>query len=200
MATKSKKLVSRVNQEKELKDLIQALKNNCKDAAFFDSTIKKIMSLKGQLDIDPTLLHIPMSDVVKIYDFKFFRVIRTKKEFVYHQNGYYLIVKPWMQTLYGQLDAVCAYEDEVKDEDKMEMYDSFKNTTLAVLGMPTMAFSDPDFFFDIAIRYMTFLNKKVEESLSEVQDEDESANEQFKEETLMAEALAQALAENKEEN
>ena len=141
-----------------------------------------------------------MSDVVKIYDFKFFRVIRTKKEFVYHQNGYYLIVKPWMQTLYGQLDAVCAYEDEVKDEDKMEMYDSFKNTTLAVLGMPTMAFSDPDFFFDIAIRYMTFLNKKVEESLSEVQDEDESANEQFKEETLMAEALAQALAENKEEN
>ena len=52
------KKTKRTDLKSELDKQVAALKTNCKDAAFFDSQIEKILSLKGQIDVEEVRLLI----------------------------------------------------------------------------------------------------------------------------------------------
>lgn len=74
--------------KKELKEVVEKIKGNSKDAKFADMLIDRLLSLKGQIDVEPAVVHIPLTGREEVVDtggcFKF-----TRNEFatVYQQNG-----------------------------------------------------------------------------------------------------------------
>ena len=77
---------NREELEKKMSEKIAKLKALCNDAHYSDKLINDILSLKAQLDIEPTYIHIPTKSVMKDeagndieYNFDQFILIKTKK-------------------------------------------------------------------------------------------------------------------------
>jgi hypothetical protein len=64
--------------KKQLEEQIILLKGQCKDAHYFDTLIDKILSLKGQIDVEPMLLYFQSTPNDKIVQNKNFRIIRNE--------------------------------------------------------------------------------------------------------------------------
>lgn len=81
-----------IDLKKELKDAMAALKATCKDAAFFDSQMDRILSLKGQVDVEPVRVAIWEKDVKREVKGDTYWIALTKDKAVYHTYGGYTIV------------------------------------------------------------------------------------------------------------
>lgn len=81
-----------VDLKKELKDAVAALKATCKDAAFFDSQMDRILSLKGQVDVEPVRIAVWEKDVKKEVKGDTYYLALTKDKAVYHAYGGYTVV------------------------------------------------------------------------------------------------------------
>ena len=77
---------------KELKDAVAALKTQCKDVAFFDSQMDRILSLKGQVDVEPVRIAVWEKEVVREVKGDTYWIALTKTQAVYHTYGGYTIV------------------------------------------------------------------------------------------------------------
>ena len=77
---------------KELKDAVAALKTQCKDAAFFDSQMDRIMSLKGQVDVEPVRIAVWEKEVVREVKGDTYWIALTKTQAIYHAYGGYTVV------------------------------------------------------------------------------------------------------------
>lgn len=87
-----KKKEKQVDLKKELKDAVSALKTTCNDAAFFDSQMDRIMSLKGQMDVEPVRVAVWEKDVVREVKGDTYWISLTKDKAVYHTYGGYTVV------------------------------------------------------------------------------------------------------------
>ena len=60
------------NKKKALKEQIEITKeqirSNSKDVAFANKLIGNLLSLKGQFDLDPSILHVSTKEVIKSFD------------------------------------------------------------------------------------------------------------------------------------
>lgn len=146
------------------------------------------MIKKGEIDVEPSLIHVSVDAVVREYDFKSFQLIRTKNEIIYKQNGYRMIIKPWLHSIYGQLDFLLSCKDkeeELSEEEKKNLEDLLSASAI-ILQLPTIAFTEDQFMFETATNTIKYMNRLAEKSM-ELKEEDEEANEQFKEAVLAAE-------------
>lgn len=180
-------------QQKELEEAKVKLLNNCKDRRFGEILIDKVLSLKGQLSIEPEIISVSVDSILKEYEFEHFRLIRTKNEIIYNSNGYKIIVKPWVSSLYGHLDALLNYKDKLdtlKEKEKT-IYEDLFNASMIILQIPLLAFTDDNFMFDLAMLYIKHLNGLAEESLKlkEETQEDISKNKEFKDASILSEKL-----------
>lgn len=189
---------NRENLEKKLKEKIAKLKALCNDAHYSDKLLNDIFSIKSQLDIEPTYIHIPVSDVCKDengndveIDFKYFTLIKTKRNIILSVNGYKVIVSPWIKSLYQQLDFLIEYHyryDSLTDEQKGN-YDALLSGTMTIIMFPLNCFFDDDWIevaTDLTRRQNDMFEKYLEYPL---QEDDEEENEKFRADIEFAQEL-----------
>ena len=79
-------------ERKELKEKldkqISILKTQCKDAKFADSLIGEILSLKGQIDVNQTLVHIESTEEDEVIQASRFKITRNSNAVVWQADGY----------------------------------------------------------------------------------------------------------------
>ena len=151
----------------EIETTINQIKTNSQDAKFADKLIEKLMSLKGQYDVEPTRLYVPEKDVIKEYDNDNLRIVKCKDCIIWqHKGGFTFVVKPTMRALYEYIDGMLAMKDnyESLSDDLRQLYEASYFGMSLILQAPMFAVADDEFFVDLA----TFIGegvKKVSEKL-----------------------------------
>lgn len=184
--------------KKEIKETSIKLKGICSDTKFADELIDRLLSLKGQYDVEPTLVHVPISSIIKTYDYGHFKLYRTEKGIVFHIAGMYQLIPPMMQTLYGQLEWLLDQKDNLLllNEEQREMYDAIFGATMVILMNPSICFSDDEYYIDIATYITSKQNELFEKLLNEdLQPEDVVADTEFNKTVEFAEQLKEEAEE-----
>jgi hypothetical protein len=203
--------------KKQLEDKVKVLKTQCKDARFADVLIGDILSLKGQMDVEPASVFVgaDIDSEIKQSAYHIFRTkpyketvkgidITTDKEtekevfhagkIVFAINGYKVIISEQLDMYHFPFNALLQAHDEydkLTEQEKKSYEDLLSNVCLA-MQMPTMIFSNPELYQKIMNVYIPCLNKMVEDAMNApLQPDDEQKNEEFKEKVEFAENLKQ---------
>lgn len=180
-------------------ETVEKLKELCDNKEEFDLLFTKIVDLKSQLDIEPTLVHVPIESIIKEYDFGHFKLYRTMKGIVFHMAGMNQVIPPMMQTLYGQLDWLLNQKDsydKLSEEDK-EMYDAVFGGTMSILMNPTICFCNDKYWTDIALYVTSKQNELFEEMLNTpLMSEDVEADAKFNQDIAFVEDLKESIQES----
>jgi hypothetical protein len=176
------------------------LKANSKDAHFADTLISDLLSLKGQLEHQPTLVHIAEDDIVSRFDGAHFEMCTTKDgTAVYRTRGGYTIVADYGLTSLNQAirDFITLSKNEVKlSESEMEAVLLDLDANAHVLNIPMLAFSDLSFKFDLAKMVVSFLRDTYEKAIdAPLQDETPVENKVFRDGVM---AIKDTVSELKE--
>lgn len=174
-------------EKKELKakidEVVNQIKTNSKDAKFAASLIDKLLSLKGQLDVEPMRFGIPEKDVIKEYDNDSIRFVRCKGYIAFQvKGGFSVLVSPRMSGLYQHLEVVLDMKDKYDEltEEQKETYDFLYLATTQILQLGIFATCDDEFFFGIAEDIVKRFQTMTEKSLSaDLQDETHKENAEF---------------------
>lgn len=145
------------------------MKQNSKNEAEFDERIEELLNIKAQLDIVPTELIIEAKTENKYYEFNGYRFTRCKDCIIYHQSGYDIVVKSWIQSLYGTLEYMLDLYDS-KDKWKTDDKDMFETLLAAVtlfFSFPSIAFTDDNFMIDSYKFLMQRMTQLVQEKLNQ---------------------------------
>lgn len=184
--------------KKKLDEAKKKIKANSKDAHFADALVDELLSLKGQLGIEPTLVHIPVDDVVKTLKGETFEMSLTKHgDAIYHVYGGYTIVADGnrMRSLANAIADYVVNQELVDklDEKEREAYDLDLSASAYVLNIPMLAFSDPNLKYDLATRMVSWLRESYETALAQ------PLQEETREQDAAFEDAAKAI-ENLKEN
>lgn len=182
--------------KERLDEIIKQIKTNSKDAHFADKLIGDLLSVKGQLGIEP--LELDCGKKVAEFLGETYRITLTDKGVLYHEyGGYNIFVTPNNEALYETLANIVINKDayasaSYEDKEKFEL-------TLSAVGycltVPKIAFTDVDLTFDIAKRVIDFIMNQYKELMNaELQEETPVENAEFKEATLAVETLKEAIA------
>lgn len=184
--------------KKEIKEISIKLKGICNDAKFADELIGRLLSLKGQYDVEPTLVHVPITSIIKTYDYGHFRLYRTEKGIVFHMSGIYQLIPPMAQTLYGQLNWLLDQKDNLPllNDEQKEIYDALFGATTAILMAPGVAFSNDEYYIGLATYITQKQNELFEKLLNQdLQPEDAAADAEFNEKVEFVEKLKEDAKE-----
>lgn len=178
-----------------MKETISQLKGICNDAKFADKLVQDIISLQKQMDIEPTLVHIPVSSAMKEYDFGHFKIIDTNYGIIFQTNGYKVIVNAWITSLYGQLKALMYYKDQYDklSEQEQDNYEALLGGTTLILMNPLVCFTDDDYWINQATEIAKKQNELFQSLLNTpLQPEDTVADEEFKDQMEFWENLKES--------
>lgn len=187
-----------------LKERLDEVKNNLitnsKDAHWAKNAIDELLSLKGQLEHEPTLVYLPVKDVEnKLEGGTFEMSIMKDGTAVYHTyGGLTVVAKPNLTSLAGTIAEYVGSQEYVAtlNEEEKELFDLDLSAFGYIMSLPMFAFSNKEFTYSIASNIVEFLRKSADELLNEElheeTSEDVEMNERFKDASL-------ALEEMKEE-
>lgn len=155
--------------KKKLDEAIAQLKNNSKDAKFAEKLIDNILSYKGQLDIEPTIIHLPTKGMVKEYDMDSIKFYRFNDCIVFKAlGGYKVIVDANCAGLFEHLNVLLDMKDiydNLSDERK-EAYDMLYSATFYQFISPLISVGSDKAFFGIATEIIKHLNELTDEALN----------------------------------
>lgn len=184
--------------KQKLEETKAKLKANSKDAHFADALISDLLSLKGQIEHEPTLVHVALDDVQKELKGDTYEMRITKDgQAIYHvYGGYTIVVNPRMIVLHDELcrfmsldDNIDQYTDEEKETILMD-----REVSAWVLSAPMYAFSDIDLKYKIATDIVEWLNAQTQEMLNaELPDDDTEKNAEFEEAVKGIDSLKEVL-------
>jgi hypothetical protein len=193
--------LKRVEQEKKQKlmkifnDSVAKLKSISKDAHFTDTIIEKIVSTQKEMDLESTLVYIPLNEMEKEYDFEYFKIIKTKSAIIYNMTGYIQIIYPYCRSLYGMWEYILDLKDKYDSSDieTRELYDTLFYGANAIMMNPSYAFTDNELFEKLAINISEIQNeyfkKLLKKSESELKDENPDKNDSFNDTVNVLEEL-----------
>ena len=178
--------------KKQLDETVAQIKNNSKDAKFADSLVDKLLSLKGQIDVEPARIHVDEKDVIKEYDNDSIRFIKCKTCIIFQaKGGMSVVVKPTMTALFDHLTILLEMKDNYDEltEEGQKHYEMLYSATVLMLEVLIFATCDDEMFFgvvnDILARFNKFteteLNKDLQEETPKENAEFENLNEAFNE-------------------
>ena len=159
--------------KKQIKEIVLQIKTNSKDAHFADKLVDKLLSLKGQLDVEPTRIHIEEKDVIKEYDFGSTTYTKYKGGIIFHaKSGMDIVIRPDLHSLYEHINVMLEMKDnyEKLNEDMKKAYENIYTATSWILTSPIYATIDDNMFFGIATDILKHFNeycKKQEQNLQE---------------------------------
>lgn len=187
--------------KKDLADIKAKIKANSTDAHFADTLIAELLSIKGQIDHEPTIVHIPLSDVEDKLEGETFAIYSLKSgDVAYHLKGGYTLIAS--NRFFSLNDALRGYvanqhivDTELNTEDK-ELYEKDLWASTYLLNLPTIAFSDLEFKYKIVNRIIEYLDELQKKLLvdAELQDETPNADKAFKDATLALEDIKSDIA------
>lgn len=187
--------MSKEELKEQLEKVKTQIKTNSKDAHFAEKLIDELLSIKGQLSIEPTFMHIELKDIEKIYRDSTGEMFVTKNGYaVYHvYGGYTIIADVRMQALHHTIADLANTEELIAnlDEETKEAFELDMSASRVILNAPMVSFSDVDMKFESATQLLRILNEAYDRLVSEpLQDETPEENANF-------EAAAIALEEAK---
>lgn len=192
--------------KKKLEEVKSQLKGITTDAAFADKLIDKMLSYKGQLDTEETIVHVPIKNVVNEYKGDTFEMATLKDgTAVYHvYGGLTVVANPNLLNLVGTIEGYieAGKNEEMLTDEERKNYELDLSAFAYVMSLPMFCFSDMAFKYEIASKVVEFLREKTEEALNrELEDEtreDIEDNNAFRDATMALEELKEEL--NKEAN
>lgn len=186
---------------KKLNDVKKKIKANSKDAHFAEALIDEALSLKGQLCVEPTIVHIPIEDVVKSFKGDTFEMSVTKHgDAIYHVYGGYTIIADGnrMRSLAKTLTEYIMHEDIVDklNEKEKEAFIIDMEATANVLNIPMIAFSDVDLKYELATVVVKYMRELYQTALdAELQEETREQDVVFEDATKAHEYIKNAVKE-----
>lgn len=207
MNYKNIKIMETKDLKKDLADIKAKIKSNSVDAHYADTLIAELLSIKGQLDHEPTLVHIPLSTINDKLEGETFGMYDIATgDVVYRLKGGFTIVASdrfasFNETIKGYIANQHVVDYELTQEDK-ELYDMDLQATCMLLNLPTYTFSDLDFKYKIVNHIIEYLDELQNQLLldAELQDETPKENREFEEVTLATDALKEVLDLNEQKD
>lgn len=190
--------------KQRLEEVKTKLKSICKDAHYADALISDLVSLKGQLDHEPTLVHVPISGIDRSIKGNTFEMHITKDgQAVYHAyGGYTIVVDPRMSGLHSTIREFIDFDDngvEYTDEEK-EMILADRDVTAWVLSAPMYAFSNIDLKYKIATDIVEWINSFASDLLdANLPEDDVAKNIEFEQSVREVEELKNVMLDAERE-
>lgn len=152
--------------QEKLKEVKAKIVANSKDAHFANGLIDELIGLQKQADIEPTEIHIAISDVEKSYDFDAVKLTKTKVgKFIFEaKGGMWTIVDMRMQSLYGACEHICEYLDNPsndKDTDTLEQ--TFRDAMMYAFQTPILCSLDQRMLYDMMSQMLESFREYAEE-------------------------------------
>ena len=180
--------------KERLNDLVRQIKLNSKDAHFADKLIGDLLSVKGQMGVEPIALDCGKEE--DEWRGETFRITLTDKGVLYHEyGGYSVFVTPNNIALYDVLADLVENKEEYAEleGEKKKNFESLLAIIAYNVSLPRIAFLDKDFPQEIAIKTIEFLRNMYEGLMNkELQEETPKEDAKFKEATLALEDLKEA--------
>lgn len=180
--------------KERLDELVRQIKLNSKDAHFADKLIGDLLSVKGQMRIEPIALDCGKE--VDEWRGETFRITLTDKGVLYHEyGGYSVFVTPNNVALYDVLSDLVVNKEEYAEleGESRENFESLLTIIAYNVSLPRVSFLDKDYPQEIALKTMEFLRKMYDDLMSkELQDETPTEDAEFKEATLALEDLKES--------
>lgn len=185
----------------QLEEVKAKIKTNSKDAHFADALISELLSLKGQIDIEPTIVHILTSDIVDQLEGNTFSMIETKQgDAIYKVKGGYTIIADGAR-MSSLADTIKHYIRHHKEMDNMEgeeleLAKLELEAVAHVLNTPMFAFSDIDLAYKIATDVVKWMSSTYEELVNkDLQPEDREADAIYEDGMRAADDLVNIMKE-----
>ena len=181
-----------------------------KDAHFAKSLIEDLLSLQSQKCIEPTELHVPVSDVIDTLDFDAVSFKVCKTGLLFHaKSGYTVWIEPRCRALFGELFEILKAKkellekspEEIKemDEEEVDMREQYFSAWVHTLQMPVAASISPVILFKTAAAFLATFNEESErmlnQPLKEETVEDLIANDDAQKQEAVLDAMAEQLNE-----
>lgn len=187
----------------KLNELKTKIKTNSKDAHFAETLLDELLSIKGQIDVEPTLVHVPLADVDRELDGETFKMAVLKNgDAVYHVRGGYTLIADGSR-MFALAQTIKDYVDskdllgELTDEER-EMYELDMSASTYILNLPMYAFTDQDFKYDIATMCIKWLRESYDKALEEpLQEEDKELDDSFEDAAIALEDIKDGLKKTK---
>lgn len=187
----------------KLNELKTKIKTNSKDAHFAETLLDELLSIKGQIDVEPTLVHVPLADVDRELDGETFKMAVLKNgDAVYHVRGGYTLIADGSR-MFALAQTIKDYVDskdllgELSDEER-EMYELDMSASTYILNLPMYAFTDQEFKYDIATMCIKWLRESYDKALEEpLQEEDKELDDSFEDAAIALEDIKDGLKKTK---
>ena len=179
----AKKNTNKVDINAKIDEVIAQIKTNSKDAHFAETLVDKLLSLKGQKDVEPMELCVPLKEVINRYDFGSFEIVNCKGGIMFHaKGGYYAYVTPRSKELYEHLSLIVDFKERFDEltEDEKKLYDNLFSATTMIMQIPMFAPSSVGMFFNVANFAAEELNSFVEGIMKQpLQEENHQDNAEY---------------------
>lgn len=183
----------------KIEEVKAQLKSNSKDAHFAEKLIGDLLSLKGQYEHQPTMVHVAMDDILGTLEGNTFTIYKTKSgDTGFHlKAGYDIVVRPTVESLNKSLASFVDYQKDIEElsEEERERYEQDLVATQFCLTIPMYAFADMDFKYKVAnmfADYMLEIQNKLLDNV-ELQDETPEENKAFEQATMGLETIKSEL-------
>ena len=185
----------------EIENTINQIKTNSKDAKFADKLIDKLLSLKGQYDVEPTRLYVPEKNVIKEYDNDNIRIVKCKDCIIWQQKGgHIVVVYPTMRAEYEFLEGMLDLKDNYDklSDDMKAAYDGAYFGYSILSQLPTIMVTNDKWFARASILASWGVARFVKEQLDEpLQEETPIENAEFETKMEVANELLKEDAGSK---
>lgn len=193
-----KKKSEKADINAKIDEVIAQIKTNSKDVHFAETLVDKLLSLKGQKDVEPVELCVPLKDVITRYDYDSFEIVNCKSGIIFHaKGGYYAFVTPRMKALYEHLAFIIDLKEHFNEltEEEVELYNNLFGATSMLMQIPIFAPSSSTMLFKVANCATQELNSFVENLMNKpLQEEDYQSNADYEN---LVEALDELGKNNK---
>lgn len=183
----------------KIEEVKAQIKANSKDAHFAEKLIGDLLSLKGQYEHQPTMVHVAMDDILGTLEGNTFTIYKTKSgDTGFHlKAGYDIVVRPTVESLNKSLASFVDYQKDIEElsEEEREKYEQDLIATQFCLTIPMYAFADLDFKYKIANMFADYMLKIQHKLLDNVvlQDETPEENKAFEQATMGLETIKSEL-------
>lgn len=168
--------MEREKMRNELDELVRKVKE-----AHSDVDIDRILSLKGQLDVEPMHFYEYEKDVVDKYEDDAFCIYKTERHIHYMtRGGYHIFVQPNYESLYKTLEGVMytlKRISELTDEERDIFIDNVEAIKYILL-CPLFVTGNYGAMLEVATQIVKSLSKILENA--EPENEEHRLNEDFK--------------------
>lgn len=177
--------MDKIELKKRLAEVQNRIKANSKDVHFADELSAELLSIKGQLDIEPTLVHIPISENAKTLQGDTFEMVSDTMGCAFHTFGGYTIYAKRNDGNNAFCDVIDDYVANAKERDNMteeekKSFDSILHAIVYCLNAPMLCCSDAELLFKVATDIVDYLVKVQDEALNaDLKEETLKENEEF---------------------